>query len=216
MNQIIFNLEVLNNIKNIRMLNFYIMKKYMFVSLSFLALYPDLSTSESFEMVFQSSGHWSKDEWSKFEGKISPLNELTSCHWDKFSFQSIKTNTIWSYCYIETKDESELKCIQLYSMSDLVSYGRNIVYALWIPGIGNQTFDIQFEAKSFQHRSWNHVCLVYSSIRNKVSIYYNGKLWDTVSYESLPEIPGIGIGMVMAMVMALEWPESHLGKIFLT
>ena len=75
-------------------------------------------------------------------------------------------------------------------MNDVASYGRSIVYALWIPGIQNQTFDIQFEAKSFQHRSWNHVCVIYSSVTNKVSIYNNGKFSGAISHESLPEIPG--------------------------
>ena len=44
--------------------------------------------------------------------------------------------------------------------------------------------------ESFQHRTWNHICFVYSSITKTSALYYNGKLSGTKNHSSLPIIPG--------------------------
>ena len=146
---------------------------------------------ESFEITFQSSGKWSANEWVEFRGYIPPLKEFTTCHWEKLSFFGTKSSHIWSYCFVQSRNETGISCVQLYSQGDVKSSFRNIVYSLWVTkGIVNKAMDIPFPVESFQHRTWNHICFVYSSITKTTALYYNGKLTGTKNHSSLPIIPG--------------------------
>ena len=91
-----------------------------------------ISTGKSFEMLFQSSSQWSSNEMAEFKGQIPTLTEFTICHWEKLAYFAERNNNIWSYCYQNSKEQAKINCIQLYSMGDISSYNRNIVYALWI------------------------------------------------------------------------------------
>ena len=180
----------------------------LFVSLSSLRT---ICTYESFEVRFQSSGNWSPDEWVEFDSPIPQLKEFTSCHWEKLSYISTSSSHIWSYCRVPPKDKHELNCILLYSKGDPASAYRTVIYSLWIVGIGNKTFDIQIPVSPFQHRTWNHICLVYSSVTNTTTLYYNGKSSGTKNYPSLPTIPDSNTVHQHAFIMGQDMDGLRTG-----
>ena len=61
------------------------------------------SEKESFEIKFQTSGDWSKDQYVEYQGNIPQLKEFTSCHWEKLWYFSAVSNFIWAYCSIPQK-----------------------------------------------------------------------------------------------------------------
>ena len=90
----------------------------------------DPSDAISFEMVFQSSPHWTENDVAEFKGPFPTLLEFTSCHWEKVSYFAAHASTIWAYCYHHGNDVTKLNCIQLYWGGDISSYYKNIYYAL--------------------------------------------------------------------------------------
>ena len=133
----------------------------------------DPSAATSFEMVFQSSPYWNENDVAEFKGPFPTLSEFTSCHWEKLSYFAARSSTIWSYCYYDENERSRLKCVQLYSLGDRTSYYKDIVYSLWVAGLGNKDLDIQVKVDKYQHRVWNHVCVVYSTIKSSSCLWQN-------------------------------------------
>ena len=178
---------------------------------AFFSLCSDPSAATSFEMVFQNSPHSFKNDFAEFKGPIPNLTEFTSCHWEKLSYLAARSNTIWSYCYHERVDRPSLNCIQLYSMGDLASYDMNMIYSLWVAGLGDKNLDIQVKVDPYLHRAWNHVCVVYSSVNKSTSIYFNGQLSATKVDESLPGIRGTESVHEYAFILGQE-PDSMRGS----
>ena len=170
-----------------------------------------VSASTSFEMIFHKSSHWSDNEFAEFEGPIQNLTEFTSCHWEKLSYFAARSSTIWSYCYYDENERSRLKCVQLYSLGDRTSYYMDIVYSLWVAGLGNKDLDIQVKIDKYQHRVWNHVCVVYSTINSSSSLFFNGQPAGTRTYDSLPIIPGTEYVVDYAFILGQE-PDSLRGS----
>ena len=171
----------------------------------------DPSAAASFEMVFQNSSHWSKNALAEFKAPIPTLNEFTSCHWEKVSYFAARSSTIWSYCYHKKTDKPKLNCIQFYSMGDIASYYRNIIYSLWVVGLGKKDVDVQMKVDPYLHRTWNHACVVYSSLDNSSSFYFNGQLSGTKIVESLPVVPGTNGVHEHAFILGQE-PDSMRGS----
>ena len=83
--------------------------------------------THTFAVSFQSDGSWSTDHWMKYKENITGLNkEFTTCHWEKLRYFSTELNAIWAYCYMKSKTDTELRCFQLFTRTNLASAGRNI------------------------------------------------------------------------------------------
>ena len=178
--------------KTISMIMFYFMLTRMvrlLLCVAYFIIFPDSSTSTSFEILFQSSPQWSANEMVEYKGTIPTLTEFSSCHWEKLTHFAARSSAIWSYCYHGNEKKVTMSCLQLYSMGDPSSYYRNIVYALWIDEKGFKG-DIKVQVESYRHRSWHHVCAIYSSISSSFSIYFDGALIQNKTFKSLPLIPG--------------------------
>ena len=117
------------------------------------SFYYYVSASTSFEMIFHKYSHWSDNEFAEFKGPVKTLTEFTSCHWEKLSYFAARSSTIWSYCYYDEEERMRLKCIQLYSIGDRTSYYRDIIYSLWVVGLGNKDLDIQVKVDTYHHRA---------------------------------------------------------------
>ena len=148
-----------------KIIHFHILIEYILIRGGLFFRY--VLSSPSFEMGFQASGIWSSKEWAEFVGPIPELNEFTICHWEKLAYFATKSSHVWSYCYQNENKRNDMKCIQLYSTGDIDSYNQNVVYALWIIGMGQYGFDIRFHVETFRHRTWNHICMVYSTSKTR-------------------------------------------------
>ena len=77
-----------------------------FVAISILLI---VKSNATFIIEFHSSGLWSKDEVVEYLGKISVLNDFTSCHWQKDNYFASDSSPIWSYCFLELKTDQNWK-----------------------------------------------------------------------------------------------------------
>ena len=139
--------------------------------------------TKSFIASFQSSGKWSKDEWLEYTGKFPPLVEFTVCHWEKVQYFSTGINTVWAYCLFATKNESRMKCVEVFHRGNSIpsTVGGNTDFVGWINGWTDSTIYADFINVSYRHREWNHFCWSYSSITGINKAYHNGKLINTIS-----------------------------------
>ena len=181
----------------------------LFVTTSIFFYAP--SAAASFEMIFQSSYDWSENEMVEFNGRMPNLSEFTSCHWEKLYYFASRSSSIWSYCYHQANVQSKLDCIQLYSIGDLASYYMDVIYSLWVVGMAAEDFDLQIKVAPYRHRTWNHVCLVYSSPNRSISLYFNGHLSGTKTNHTLPIVPGSEHVHEYAFIIGQE-PDSMRGS----
>ena len=91
------------------------MEKFFLIVLFLLKPLLIIANESSFIASFQSSGHWSKNEFLEYNDSISELKEFTACHWEKARFFSEQYNVPWSYCqYLSHTDqiENKLRCVE--------------------------------------------------------------------------------------------------------
>ena len=144
--------------------------------------FQSIHTETSFEVILQSSGSWSKDEWIEHSGRIPELKEFTACHWEKLMYFARHSNDIWSYCILRATNKEKLRCLQFAHKGNLTSAYRSVIAYGWLSGWTDQPIGINFPVYSFRHRAWNHFCWSYSSITGINKAYHNGKLIGTVSF----------------------------------
>ena len=192
-----------------KIIHFHILIEYILIRGGLFFRY--VLSSPSFEMGFQASGIWSSNEWAEFVGPIPALNEFTSCHWEKLAYFATKSSHVWSYCYQNENKRNDMKCIQLYSTGDIDSYNQNVVYALWIIGMGQYGFDIRFRVETFRHRTWNHICVVYSTSKNTAKLYFNGELYEKILPNPLPNIFASKEAIAHSFILGQE-PDSLHGN----
>ena len=165
----------------------------------------------SFEIQLQQSGYWSPDEWIEYKGTIPQLTEFTTCHWEKLRYFARINSLIWAYCFILSEDNTQFNCVQLFSSGDLASANRDVKYSFYSHGFGYDTGETNMVVSSFRHRTWNHVCWVYSSITKTHQLYYNGERIETIQKTLLPVIPGSESTKEYAFIMGQEPDEIRGG-----
>ena len=69
----------------------------IFVSI-FLLLIWSCVISGTFILDFQSTVNLSTEEWAEYTGKIPPMNEFTSCLWEKLRKFASDYTAVWGYC----------------------------------------------------------------------------------------------------------------------
>ena len=172
-----------------------------------------ICTQETFELRFQSSGKWSKDEWAEHKAKIPPLENMTVCHWEKRQYLSVAADSIWAYCSIKTSTDSGMKCVQLLSEGNVVAANRKIGYRAWFSGWTKGTITSLHPLNYYRHRAWNHVCWVYSGLTGISKLYHNGILASEkllVTRYKYPTIAGHDAVFDDAFVIGQE-PDSLRG-----
>ena len=156
------------------------MKKKLNEYLNFWAVVISLPRSEaigkSFKVSFQYDGIWSSNEWVQYKEEIPPLKEFTVCHWERLRYFSSSDTTVWTYCSILSKYDAPFKCIGVYSTGIRQSANRKINIGAWLEGWTTPAISALAEAKQYRHRTWNHFCWTYSSIKSINKLYYNGLL----------------------------------------
>ena len=127
----------------------------------------------TFSMAFQGSGSWSTEEWAKYKNIIPRMEEFTACHWQNIRFFSAELMTVWAYCITHDVNGRTIKCTEIFQRSDPSSANRQIILTGYIHGgaIIRETI-----ISSFRHRTWNHVCVGYSSLKGVINFYFNGKV----------------------------------------
>ena len=131
-------------------------------------------SKSSFAVELQSSGEWSKDQVIKYQGNIEELKEFTICYWERNKYFSHDSSTIWSYCFIENKNDTDWKCVQLYYRGNRSLANTEVNFRGYFYGWTKNSINIIFPTIAFRHRSWNHVCWSYSSLTGKNRLFYNG------------------------------------------
>ena len=185
--------------------------EWIFQGFVFGCVFQAVLARRSFEIRLQESGNWSANEWIEFRGDIPRLKEFTSCHWEKRRYFSRRSDTIWAYCAIPIQRKHEFNCIQLSSERDLVSANRDVLYFLYSHGVGNDAGNLGIKVQSYEQRSWNHICWIYSTAQNANSLYYNGKLMSVEKGgASFPFVPGTDSADEYAFVIGQE-PDSLRG-----
>ena len=139
------------------------------------------ASDKSFKVSFQYDGTWSRNEWVEYKGTIPRLEEFTVCHWERLHYFSSSQTVAWSYCSILSKRDDPLKCIGLYFTGIRKSANRRINFGVWIAGWTKATINPYTEAKTYQHRTWNHFCWTYSGIRGINKLYSNGQMIGNLS-----------------------------------
>ena len=152
-----------------------------YLTILFLCVSLILAKSEnSFIASFQSSGEWLKDEWIEYNHEIPLLTEFTACHWEKVQYFSEQINTVWAYCMFVTKDDSKMRCVEVYYLFSS-NIGGNIDFKGWFDGWSDEALYIEFKNVSYRHRAWNHFCWSYSGKTGMNTLYHNGQLVGTIS-----------------------------------
>ena len=144
-------------------------------------------STQSFVVSFQDSGDWSTNEWGKYKGEIPELLEFTTCHWQKIRYFSEDIMNVWSYCRTQDPSGRKINCTQLYQRDNPGTAGRQII-------LGGEILDkaesYETNVNSFRHRTWNHICFSYSSLKQNVKFHYNGKLLEIKSVSKATSLPG--------------------------
>ena len=130
-------------------------------------------SSPTFSMSFQESGSWSTEEWAKYKDIIPRMEEFTACHWQNIRFFSAESMNVWAYCITDDANGKTIKCTEIFQRSDPSSANRQIILTGYIHGgaIIRETI-----ISSFRHRTWNHLCVGYSSLKGVIDFYFNGKV----------------------------------------
>ena len=73
------------------------------------------SEEDSFVVTFQSNRNEgiSIEEWVEYIDEIPALEEFTACHWEYIEYFNDDLNSIWSYCTVDNKEDTEIKCTQI-------------------------------------------------------------------------------------------------------
>ena len=72
-----------------------------------------------------------------------------------------------------------------------------------------------FNLEHYKHRSWNHICWSYSSIKKTSTFYHNGILIANEQITEAPIIPSANDFKVTSIILGQE-PDSFNGKFSLT
>ena len=136
----------------------------------------DIET-DSFYVSFQRSRALSTEEWIEYKGKMPDLKEFSVCHWDRPTSFNDNANTIWGYCFKNSKIE-KINCFDLAIRLQKSSANRHLEVLSYIHHTGfNSTTKYHRligVTSPYQHRKWNHYCISYSSITGENTIYWNG------------------------------------------
>ena len=168
--------------------------------------YCNSSSTRSFVVSFQNSGGWSTDEWAVFDKPIPLLKEFTACHWERIRYFSSDIMSVWAYCIANKLQKSIINCTQLYSYGNSTTANRQLVIS------GEVNFrEFAVNIKEYRHRTWNHICWSYSSLRNINKFYYNGKLIGVRSMNNGHPIPTPDELEMASFILGQE-PDTFNGK----
>ena len=188
----------------------------MVTVLVFLLNLSTVVRTSTFIAAFQTSGHWSKNEYLEYKNNIPELTEFTSCHWERASFFSERSNEIWTYCQYKSVNETNLRCVSIYYYPP--NPNGKIVFGFNIPDWINDRERItwKFENIEYKHRQWNHFCLVYSNPVGTVKLYHNGELFNNISilddsWTHAPAMPDSRNAYDAALIVGQD-PDVMRGK----
>ena len=140
--------------------------------------------SGTFILNFQSTNELSTEEWAEYTGKIPPMDEFTSCLWEKLRRFATDYTAVWGYCKQKSQNDQSIKCTQFYHRGTPLTLNRHINVYGWLDGKTEVTAKI----KKYMHQTWNHFCWKYSRFSGNNKFYYNGELVGTVQMEERPVI----------------------------
>ena len=185
----------------------------VFITVTILNLrFQMISCSTTFVASFQRNGGLSTKEWIEFNKPIPTLQEFTACHWEKIRFMSSDLMSIWAYCIAERKQFDNMNCTQLYSKKTPETNFQQLTFTAEINKYQVRTF---FNLDRYQHRTWNHICWSYSSIKKMNKFYHNGNFIATEPLIEAPIIPSGNDFQVTSIILGQE-PDSFNGKFSLT
>ena len=176
------------------------MKKSAMFSFQLLIFSPWNLVFGKFIVSFQSKGELSTNEWAKYTGKIPPMKEFTSCHWEKIRYFASDYTAVWGYCQKASKEGQGIDCTQFYHRGDPLTMNRHIKVYGWIGGKTQTTASI----KNYSHRQWNHFCWQYSSITGHSMFYFNGQLVDLVETNENSTIGSDDNNLPSALIIGQE------------
>ena len=158
------------------------------VLLTFICFFFFINESRArstFVVSFQSKGELSINHWMKYKNKITNIQkEFTVCHWEKLRYFSSDSNTVWSYCYLVSSSNEQMKCWGFYHRVNLASGGRNVDLTSFSVGLS-----LKAENVEYKHRKWNHICVVYSSSMSSWKLYHNGEVIKRIAGDNMPDLP---------------------------
>ena len=151
-----------------------------------LLLYMSSACLGSFIMSFQSGNKdkMSTDQWAEYTERIPPMQQFTSCFWEKLRYFATDYTNVWGYCKEKSKNDKSVKCTQFYHRGTKSTRNRHINIYGWIDGKTEVTVKI----KNYLHRNWNHFCWSYSCITGHNKFYYNGEFVGMVPLKERPII----------------------------
>ena len=142
------------------------------------------ANGKGFKVSFQYDGNWSSNEWVEYQGTIPRLEEFTVCHWERLHYFATSYTVVWSYCSILSKYKAPFRCLGVYSTGIPSSANRRINIGVWLGGWTTPAISALAEIRNYRHRTWNHFCWTYSSIKAINKLYYNGQLISNLSIHS--------------------------------
>lgn len=138
----------------------------------------------TFILNFQSSGELSLEQWAEYLGDIPPMQEFTSCIWEKLRYFATDYTAVWGYCHQTSANDLSISCTQFYHRGTPSTRERHINILGWLDG----KTEVFVKIPKYLHRTWNHFCWKYSSFSGNNTFYYNGEFVGTVKDESQPII----------------------------
>ena len=118
----------------------------------------------------------------EYTGDIPQITNFTACHWMNIKYFSKEFIPIWSYCFVR-KGYEDLECLQLSFVPISSSANRDLRTKALLPWSriqGSFEKSIVIEIKPFRHRTWNHICWMYSGTTGCHDVYYNGDMMKRV------------------------------------
>ena len=144
---------------------------------------PSIGAMEKgFKVSFQYDGNWSGNAWVEYLGNITSLKEFTVCHWEKLRYLAPGETTVWTYCSISSKNDAPFRCIGVYSSGARSSANRMMKIQAWLEGWTTPAITVSSEPIRYRHRTWNHICWIYSGKKAINKFYWNGVM---IGYLSL-------------------------------
>ena len=176
--------------------------------------YCSVLSSSTFVVSFQSSGGWSTNDWIEFKKEIPPVDNFTSCHWEKIRYFSSDIMAVWSYCIAHKTNRQDINCVQLYSSGNGTAANQQLVLMAWLNGNGGGD-EFEVNIAQYKHRSWNHICWSYSSTTGTSRFYYNGKHIGNRSGNTGRQIPVVDDSKIASFIIGQE-PDVFNGEFSVT
>ena len=135
----------------------------------FLGVYSQSSFYIPFQPQSEGATSTSTEQWIEFKNMLPSSMELTNCQWIRIKYRNIDLNPLWSYCTVESFNDT-MKCLGLWLRDSDNSANRDMVLKFAVEEDNKVIDTFQVTVNNLLHRTWINFCLTVSTIENKTNL----------------------------------------------